>query len=64
MIFFIICNNRKFKSCKRKDNERYKKSFQTKKEQSYTAIKQIRDDLFRQEKETKVIKATKNTKIY
>ena len=44
--FFIICNNRKFKSWRRKHNSRYKKSFYTK-----IDIRKLR-----QEKETKTIK--------
>ena len=44
--FFIICNNRKFKSWRRKHNSRYKKYFYTK-----IDIRKLR-----QEKETKTIK--------
>ena len=48
----------KSKSQTRKHNQKYKKSFQTKKELNYTLIKDIRN-LFRLVKETKAIKDKK-----
>ena len=54
MFFFRTYNDEKSKASRRKNNQRYKKSFQTKKELIYAGIKDIRN-IFRQEAETKGI---------
>ena len=53
--FFTTYNDGKFKSLRRKHNQKHKKSFQTKKELNYTIIKDIKS-LLRLEKETKAMK--------